>query len=168
MRECAAGLIVEGQRILLGRRSAGRAFYPGVWDVFGGHLEPRETYEQALVRELNEELGITPTAWAHVATFSKPDPGGAGVGRYVFFLVTAWDASPLTANRTNTIASSGFRSTKRCGWIWRTHLRGRLARVLINKGTARAVTPAVSRHALRLSPRGRPNLTTTLSARERG
>lgn len=94
MRECAAALIVEGQRILLGRRCAGRAFYPGVWDVFGGHLEPRETYEQALVRELNEELGITPTVWAHVATFSEPDPGGAGVGRYVFFLVTAWDGVP--------------------------------------------------------------------------
>ncbi len=94
MRECAAALIVEGQKILLGRRSAGRAFYPSVWDVFGGHLEPRETYEQALVRELGEELGITPTAWARVATVSEPDPDGAGVGRYVFFLVTAWDGTP--------------------------------------------------------------------------
>jgi hypothetical protein len=26
--------------VLLGRREAGRAFYPDVWDVLGGHLEP--------------------------------------------------------------------------------------------------------------------------------
>ena len=29
--------------VLLGRRAAGRVFYPDVWDVPGGHLEPGET-----------------------------------------------------------------------------------------------------------------------------
>ena len=49
--------------ILLGKRNAQCAYYPDVWDVLGGHLEPGEAVEQALVRELREETGVTSTAW---------------------------------------------------------------------------------------------------------
>ena len=65
--EVVVGLIVRSGRILLGRRSAEREFYPDVWDMFGGHMEPGEGHEQTLVRELEEELGmlsfIRPNMW---------------------------------------------------------------------------------------------------------
>lgn len=32
--------------------------YPGVWDIFGGHIEDKETTYEALCREMREELGI--------------------------------------------------------------------------------------------------------------
>jgi 8-oxo-dGTP diphosphatase len=60
-QEVVAALIVESQMILLGQRSPTRAFYPNVWDVFGGHLEAGEQPHQTLVRELQEDLDITPT-----------------------------------------------------------------------------------------------------------
>ena len=94
MRECVAALIVRNQRILLGKRSTERAFYPGVWDVFGGHIEAQESCEEALLRELDEELGITATAWTHLETLPEPDPEQQGEGRYTFFLVTAWEGAP--------------------------------------------------------------------------
>ncbi len=90
MRECVAALIVEGHRILLGKRAAERAFYPDVWDVFGGHVEPGESLEQALVRELNEELGIVPIAWRLLLTADEPEPERNGPGVYHFYTVTAW------------------------------------------------------------------------------
>ena len=70
--EVVAALIIQAGRILLGRRADTREFYPNVWDVFGGHMEAGEEREQTLVRELQEELGITPTAWKYVETLKDP------------------------------------------------------------------------------------------------
>ena len=45
-------------RILLARRTAGRDL-AGAWEFPGGKLESGESVEQALRRELREEIGIT-------------------------------------------------------------------------------------------------------------
>ena len=49
-------LAVRGDKCLLGRQKAWR---PGFWSCLAGFVEPGETIEQALRRELHEELGIT-------------------------------------------------------------------------------------------------------------
>ena len=68
MRDCVVALIIRDQRILLGRRSPTRDFYPNVWDLFGGHVEPGERQHEALIRELGEELDIRPTTWTYLQT----------------------------------------------------------------------------------------------------
>ncbi|MDP2061795.1 MAG: (deoxy)nucleoside triphosphate pyrophosphohydrolase [Phaeovulum sp.] len=47
---------VEG-RVLLAERPAGKSL-AGLWEFPGGKVEPDETPEAALIRELHEELGI--------------------------------------------------------------------------------------------------------------
>ena len=37
--------------------------FPNHWDFFGGHLETGETPEQALVREVKEEIGVDLKRW---------------------------------------------------------------------------------------------------------
>lgn len=58
MRSQVAGVLIREGRVLLCLRSATRSYYPGVWDLPGGHVEPGEADNAALRRELAEELGI--------------------------------------------------------------------------------------------------------------
>jgi 8-oxo-dGTP pyrophosphatase MutT (NUDIX family) len=51
-------LLRQHGQILLCHRSIERPWDPDVWDLPGGHLEPDEAPGDALVRELQEELGI--------------------------------------------------------------------------------------------------------------
>jgi 8-oxo-dGTP pyrophosphatase MutT (NUDIX family) len=70
--EVVAGLIIQSGKILLGQRSPEREFYPGIWDVFGGHVEPGEWGQETLVRELEEEVDITPIQWTYLETLREP------------------------------------------------------------------------------------------------
>jgi 8-oxo-dGTP diphosphatase len=53
----AVALIDIDGRVLLAQRPEGKSM-AGLWEFPGGKVEPGETPEHALVRELEEELGI--------------------------------------------------------------------------------------------------------------
>ena len=53
----AAALVNASGEILVAQRPAGKSM-AGLWEFPGGKLEPGETPEAALIRELSEELGI--------------------------------------------------------------------------------------------------------------
>lgn len=88
--EVAAAVMLraESREFLLAQRPAGKA-YAGYWEFPGGKLEAGETVRQALIRELQEELGITATACSPWLTrqFTYPH----ATIRLHFWRVTAWD-----------------------------------------------------------------------------
>lgn len=53
----AAALVDVDGKVLIARRPEGKAL-AGLWEFPGGKVEPEERPEQALIRELAEELGI--------------------------------------------------------------------------------------------------------------
>jgi 8-oxo-dGTP diphosphatase len=56
--DVAVGVLMQGEAFLLTSRPEGKV-YAGYWEFPGGKLETGESVEQALRRELQEELGIT-------------------------------------------------------------------------------------------------------------
>jgi len=54
----ACALIDPDGRVLIAQRPPGKAM-AGLWEFPGGKVEPGERPEETIIRELNEELGIT-------------------------------------------------------------------------------------------------------------
>jgi 8-oxo-dGTP diphosphatase len=54
----ACALIDPDGRVLIAQRPAGKAM-GGLWEFPGGKMEPGERPEEALIREISEEIGIT-------------------------------------------------------------------------------------------------------------
>ena len=88
-----AAVLRDGDRVLLCHRSPRRRWYPDVWDLPGGHVEPGEGPGAALARELREELGID------VAAPQVPalrEVRGATFDMQVW-LIEAWTGFPVNA-----------------------------------------------------------------------
>jgi len=52
------GFIVRGDKIFIARRAATKTTFPDQYELIGGHLDPGETLEEALKREIKEEVGL--------------------------------------------------------------------------------------------------------------
>lgn len=74
-----------------------RGFGEGRWNGVGGKVEGDETVEQAMIRETQEEIGVTPTIYEKVGDirfdeFFKGEPTLMHVHIYT---CTAWDGEPV-------------------------------------------------------------------------
>ena len=87
----AAAITDPRGRVLLARRTIGRDL-AGLWEFPGGKVEPGETPEQALIRELQEELGIHVQPGAHIITVPQAYPTKRL--RLDVRMVTAWKGVP--------------------------------------------------------------------------
>lgn len=47
----------DKKQVLIARRAETKAFHPNMFECIGGHLDPGETLEQGLKREVLEEIG---------------------------------------------------------------------------------------------------------------
>lgn len=71
MGKAARAIIIEGDKILVMRRNKQGSEY---YTLVGGRVQPSETIEQSLVREVKEETGLTITKARHVFTEKHPEP----------------------------------------------------------------------------------------------
>jgi 8-oxo-dGTP diphosphatase len=102
-RVAIAILHQNGKFLLQLRDDIPGIFYPGHWALFGGHIEPGESPDAAIQRELLEEIGYAPTVLSQFALYED-----AQVVRYVYqgelavdigqlVLSEGWDMALATA-----------------------------------------------------------------------
>ena len=75
MIPCVGAIVLDdARRILLIKRGQAPAF--GLWSIPGGRVEPGESHEVAVVRELLEETGLTGAVVREVGTVLRDAPSG--------------------------------------------------------------------------------------------
>lgn len=73
---CVGAIITDSSgHLLLIRR--GHEPGRGLWSVPGGRIEPGESDEQAVIREVREETGLTVGVGRLVGSVRRPAPGGS-------------------------------------------------------------------------------------------
>jgi 8-oxo-dGTP diphosphatase len=88
--------------LLLGRRASHVRSYPDRWDIIGGHLEAGETIEQTLVREVAEEIGVTPVDFAALTALRFFDASDGPTELHIY-RVDAWTGgAPAIRNDEHT------------------------------------------------------------------
>lgn len=88
-------VLVNGRgEILCHRRALSKELDPGMWvAVFGGHLGPRDSYESAAKRELQEETGIVLDNLRLWRVHKFADPAGSN-NEFQAVFVGRWDGQP--------------------------------------------------------------------------
>lgn len=86
----SAGIILNTQQdeVFITRRAA-KAHQGGFWEFAGGKVESGETAEQAVIRELDEEVGIHATELEHFIALEHDYPEKSL--KFDFFLVKGFD-----------------------------------------------------------------------------
>src|SRR5262249_35918442 len=91
MRHIVNALLVRRESVLLVRRAPHRVPYPELWSFPGGQLEPNENLTDGVLREIREEIGISPTSFSFLGTILDPNAPDTDPATYYFYKVTKWD-----------------------------------------------------------------------------
>jgi 8-oxo-dGTP diphosphatase len=93
MKTCTLLFLVRDGEILLAMKK--RGFGADRWNGVGGKIDDGEAVEHALVRECQEEIGVTPTAYEKVAVHDFVFPDGMTDMRVHAYICDEWKGEPI-------------------------------------------------------------------------
>jgi mutator protein MutT len=85
--DCVAFMLIASNAILVEKRSITKRLLPGALAIPGGHMDEGESVEEALLRELREELNITPLGFTYICTLLHQ---AEELRRIHYFVVEGW------------------------------------------------------------------------------
>lgn len=89
-RTVGALFIRPDGKVLLGLRAPSKRSWADHWDTIGGHVEDGESLDDALIREVQEETGVTPTEFRLIAAVNERQPELYGDALHHIYAVTSW------------------------------------------------------------------------------
>jgi 8-oxo-dGTP pyrophosphatase MutT (NUDIX family) len=92
--DVVVGIVLNGDKFLVERRSLDEKLDPGVVCLLGGHVRKDENREEALKRELREELGIKVKGLKFICKNFYVASNGERQNAYCF-LVTEYERKPV-------------------------------------------------------------------------
>jgi 8-oxo-dGTP diphosphatase len=102
IRTVGALFIDQNGKVLLGLRAPWKKAWPCHWDSIGGRVEEGESLEEALIREIREEVGVLPTKLTLVAKVREPRPDLYGDALHHVYAVTRWEGDPANICNEHT------------------------------------------------------------------
>jgi len=106
MKKCTLLFLLRDDEILLAMKK--RGFGAGRWNGVGGKIEPDETEKQALVRECQEEIEVTPLDFEKVAVLDFEFPDGIIDMQGNVYFCTKWRGEP---QETEEMAPQWYKTT---------------------------------------------------------
>ncbi|HSX04911.1 MAG TPA: 8-oxo-dGTP diphosphatase [Candidatus Saccharimonadales bacterium] len=84
----------RGNELLLAMKKRGHG--QGHWNGAGGKVAAGETFEQAMIRECQEEIGVTPVEYQKTAELSFYEPHGNEPSEVIAhaYLCSSWQGEP--------------------------------------------------------------------------
>ena len=92
--DVAAGLVFHAGKLLITQRRPDDHL-GGFWEFPGGKVEPGETFEHCLVRELREELGIEISVGEEIEDITHSYPEKTVHLKFFVCKLVSGDASPI-------------------------------------------------------------------------
>lgn len=100
MKIASLGYLIKGDRVLLTKKK--RGFGKGLYNGFGGKVEKGESFEQSLIREAKEEIGIIPIEYINVGELIFYDKEEVGFFVKVY-LITEWKGTPKESDEVEPV-----------------------------------------------------------------
>jgi 8-oxo-dGTP diphosphatase len=117
--QVALAILYQNERCLLQLRDdIPTIAHPGKWAFFGGHLDPGETPEAGLHRELIEEIGYAPPSVTLFNSYQNDAP----VDRHVFYAPLLVEMNSLSLNEGMDMGLASY-SEVQAGYCYSPHLQ---------------------------------------------
>jgi mutator protein MutT len=88
VHECVSFLLVDDTQVLLEKRSKDKMCDPDIVAIPGGHIESGESQKEALLREIQEELGVIPKNYHYLCSLYHPT---TEIQLLHYYVVSFWD-----------------------------------------------------------------------------